>query len=71
MGDVTVAAFGVAALAALILAVIGAVRRNRALLVTAGALLLGLAGAWTLGLPGAAIGVVALVLLKRRRTEGP
>ena len=71
MGDITVVAFSVAALAALILVGIGAARRNRTLLVAGCALLLGLVGAWTLGLPGAAIGVVALGLWKRRKAEDP
>lgn len=68
MGDVTVVAFGVLTLVGLALVGFGALRRTRILLAAGSGLLLALAGAWTLGLPGAAVGMVALVFLRRRRS---
>ena len=69
MGDVTVVAFGVAALVGPALVGFGALRRLRTPLVVGAALLLGLAGAGMLGLPGATLGVVALAFLRRRSPD--
>lgn len=68
MGDVTVAAFGVLALAGLSFLLFGAFARSRNVMVAGAALLLGLCGAWVAGLPGAAVGLVALVFLRRQRS---
>ena len=68
VGDVTVVAFGVLTLVGLALVGFGALRRARILLVAGSGLLLALAGAWTIGLPGAAVGLVALGFLRRRRS---
>jgi hypothetical protein len=69
MGDVTVAAFVVLAIAALTLVGFGFFTRARNPIVAGGALLVSLAGAWIVGLPGAAAGLVALVFLRRGRSS--
>ena len=67
MGDITLSAFGLIALASLTLIAVGAFRRSRLLMILGTALLLALAGLWVVGLPGATGGLLPLVFLKRRR----
>jgi hypothetical protein len=65
MGEPVVALFIVAAAAGIGAMAIGLTRRNRPLTVMGGAVLLATTGAWFFGPLGAAVGVVALVLLRR------
>lgn len=69
MGDLVVIAFAVLGVAALTLLGLGSARRSRTLTVAGAALLIALAGAWIFGPLGAAVGLVALTLLRRPRTE--
>ena len=71
MGDVTVVAFAVLALAGAILLGWGAAAKVRTLKVAGAAILLGLAGAWVFGLLGIAVGLVAFVFLKPKPHTEP
>ena len=67
MGQITVAVFVALTLAGLALVAGGVFLRSRNTMAAGAALLLTLAGAWVLGPPGAALGLLALALLRRRR----
>jgi hypothetical protein len=69
MGDVTVALFGLLALLGLTLVGFGSFTRAHNPIVAGAALLISLAGAWVIGLPGAALRLVALAFVRRRRSS--
>ena len=68
MGEATVVAFGVLAILGFLLLALGALRRNRSLMVGGGVILLALVGVWMAGLPGTLAGVLPLAFLRRGRT---
>ncbi|MGH7468339.1 MAG: hypothetical protein ACRENP_10170 [Longimicrobiales bacterium] len=65
MAEPVVALFIVAAAAGIGAMGLGLARRNRSLAVMGGGVMLATAGAWAFGPLGAAVGVVALVLIRR------
>ena len=66
MGEPIVVLFAVLALLGIALVVFGTLRHAGSIVVAGSALLIAIVGAWVLGLYGAATGLVALGLLRRR-----
>jgi hypothetical protein len=66
VGEVVVLGFSGLSVVALVLIVLGALRRSRPPILAGAALLFALAGAWIFGPPGALLGAVPLLFLRRR-----